>query len=120
MGIQVEFNPDLALRNRSHFLSGKRSLEECLPEMLREGEVHSFLKEGQRCYYLLEPIPLLETQGNQQLSRPLAAVTILEAIHFLKEGRVYTRGTYRIDKVLDPTSSEVYFEGMNRNPQYHK
>jgi len=119
MGIQIEFNPDLALRNRSHLQLG-RSLEECLPEMLLEGEVHPFRKEGQRCYSLLEPIPLLETQGNQQLSRPLAAITILEATHFLRDGRVYTRGTYRIDKVLDPASSKVYFEGMNKNPRYGK
>ncbi|MEK6938136.1 MAG: hypothetical protein AABX04_03760 [Nanoarchaeota archaeon] len=118
MGIQVEFNPDLALRDISHHREGKRSLEECLPKLLREGATHHFKKKGQRNYYFLEPVPLLETKGNQRLSRPLAAVTILEATHFLKEGIMYTKGRYRIEKVFDPASLEVYFEGMNINPQY--
>ncbi|MFA6461262.1 MAG: hypothetical protein WCV90_03265 [Candidatus Woesearchaeota archaeon] len=118
MGIQVEFNPDLALRSISEFRAGRRTLEECLPESLEAGQTYSFLKEGQRNYWFHGEVPLLETKGNQQLSRPLAAITILEATHFLREGKVYTKGMYRVDKILDPESREVYFEGMNKNRGY--
>jgi len=31
MGILVEFNPDLALRNISEYKTGKRQLAECIP-----------------------------------------------------------------------------------------
>jgi len=46
MGIQVEFNPDLALRDISEYKAGRRKLEECVPEVLEEGRVHDFLKKG--------------------------------------------------------------------------
>ncbi len=90
MGIQVEFNPDLALRNYSLFEKGKRKEEECLPKKLKMGQVYKFLKKGQRNYYLLddEPIPLIETQGSQILSKPLAAIRILEATHFNQKGKI--------------------------------
>ena len=68
MGINIEFNPDLALRNYSEFKKGKRNSEECIPEDLQVGKVYSFLKQGQRNYWLEGEIPLLETKGNQQLS----------------------------------------------------
>lgn len=112
MGINVEFNPDLALRSISQYHSGARSLDECIPEPLEEGQTYPFLKKGQRCYYLLEPIPLLETQGNQQLSRPLASITILEAIHHLLDGEVWTRGTYLVHSIYDPQDPTIHFEGM--------
>ncbi len=51
MGIQVEFNPDLALRA---FGTEGREWEECLPEELIRGEVYLFLKKGQRNYWLEE------------------------------------------------------------------
>ena len=53
MGIVVEFNPDLALRNISEFMAGKRKKQECIPEPMKIGEVYDFLKEGQRTYVLL-------------------------------------------------------------------
>lgn len=40
MGIQVEFNPDLALRNISEFKSGKRKIEECIPINLKKGDAN--------------------------------------------------------------------------------
>ncbi len=36
MGIKVEFNPDLALRDISEYKEGRRKQEECLPEKLEE------------------------------------------------------------------------------------
>ena len=68
MGIQVEFNPDLALRNFSEFEKGNRKKEECIPKNLEAGEVYNFLKLGQRNYWLFGEIPLLETKGNEILS----------------------------------------------------
>ena len=114
MGIKVEFNPDLALRNIQEFRNGSRKREECIPEQLAAGSVHEFLKEGQRNYYLEGEIPLRETQGNQVLSRPLASVVILEATHFLLQGKHYTKGRYKIVQPLDPKSPKQYFEGYEK------
>lgn len=115
MGIKVEFNPDLALRNISQHREGKvRSLDECIPENLRAGGIYPFLKKGQRNYWLEGEIPLLETEGNEQLSRPLASIRIEEAAHFLYEGEVYTKGTYHVLEVFDRASEEVKFEAYAR------
>ena len=111
MGIQIEFNPDLALRA---FGTSDRKKEECLPEKLEVGEVYSFLKEGQRNYWLQGEIPLLETKGNQQLSRPLASVEIIEPTHFLRGEEVWTRGFYSVVEVYNPEDSRIHFEGMNK------
>ena len=109
MGIKVEFNPDLALRNISEFKNGNRKLEECIPENIEAGKVYSFLKKEQRLYWLYDEIPLVETQGNQILSRPKASVIILEAIHFLKDKEVFTKGTYRVIEAFN--DEKIHFEG---------
>lgn len=114
MGIQVEYNPDLALRNISFFTEGKRKLEECVPEQLESGKEYDFLKRGQRNYWLLGQIPLLETDGNANLSRPLAAIEILEACHFLLNGEVWTRGTFLVKEVFDLNDPTRHFEGFER------
>lgn len=110
MGIQVEFNPDLALRR---FGSPNKLEEECLPEKLEAGTIHNFLKKGQRNYWLNGEIPLVETKGNQQLSRPLASIIIIESTHFLKE-EPYTKGIYEIIEVYDINNPQIHFEGMNK------
>ena len=110
MGIKVEFNPDLALRA---FSTQGRLKEECLPEKLEVGNVHYFLKEGQRNYWLEGEIPLRETKGNQQLSRPLASITILEARHFINNGTLSTDGLYRIEEVFKKDAT-IHFEGMDK------
>jgi len=112
MGIKVEFNPDLALRNIAEFKNGNRKIEECIPENLEAGKIYPFLKKEQRLYWLFGEVPLLETQGNQVLSRPKASVIILEAIHFLKDGEVYTKGKYKIVNVFN--DEKVHFDGFNR------
>jgi len=112
MGIQVEFNPDLALRNISEYKKGNRTIDECVPENIEKGEVYNFLKEGQRNYWLFGEIPLLETKGNQQLSRPKASIMILEATHFIKDKEVYTKGKYKVIEVFK--DDKIYFEGMSR------
>ncbi len=108
MGIQVEFNPDLALRNISELKKGNRRIEECIPEEIKEGETYPFLKRDQRNYWLHGRIPLIETAGGEVLSRPKAVIVILEATHFLDNGILHTKGLYRVDKVI--TDDEIHFE----------
>lgn len=113
MGIAVEFNPDLCLRDKTRRVQGRFD-SECLPKELKIGEVYDFLKTGQRNYWLHEQIPLRRTDGNGNLSRPLASVRILEETHFLFEGDVYTKGKYQVINVFDENSPEVHFEGFER------
>ena len=114
MGIQVEFNPDLALRDFKQFKAGKRKKEECLPERLQVGKTYPFLKQGLRNYWLEGEIPLLETEGEGRLSRPLASVVILEATHFLAAGRPFTKGRYLVKQVFDPSKPQVHFDSYQR------
>ena len=111
MGIKVEFNPDLALRNIAEFKKGNRKVEECIPENLEEGKIYDFLKKEQRNYWLMGELPLIETQGGEKLSRPIASVIIPEVTHFLIDGEIYTKGKYKIVKVFK--DKEVYFEGTD-------
>lgn len=112
MGIQIEFNPDLALRNITAYANGERKKEECIPETLEAGHVYSFLKKGQRCYWLLGELPLVETKGNQELSRPVASIRLLEVTHFVQDNELFTKGTYKVVAVFDDDA--VHFEGFAR------
>ena len=112
MGIRVEFNPDLALRNISEYKNGKRKIEECIPENLQSGETYPFLKADQRNYWLEGEIPLLETKGNGVLSSPLAAVKILEATHIIENGKLYKKGKYQVTEVF--TDSAAHFNGFSK------
>jgi hypothetical protein len=112
MGIVVEFNPDLALRNNSEFREGRRKREECVPEPLEVGKEYPFLKKGQRNYWLFGELPLLETKGDQQLSRPLASIVILEATHFKDGDSVYTKGRYKVVEVFK--DGKVHFDGFTK------
>ncbi|MBU0894745.1 MAG: hypothetical protein KKF48_00590 [Nanoarchaeota archaeon] len=111
MGIQIEFNPDLALRK--HETAGRLE-HECLPKVLEVGKIYRFLKKGQRNYWLEGEIPLLETKGNQKLSRPLASIKILEATHFKVKEKTYTRGLYEIKEIYNINNPRIHFEGMNK------
>jgi len=113
MGIPTEFNPDLALR--AFGIKG-RTIEECLPEKLEEGKIYPFLKKGQINYCLEREIKLFKTNGNQNLSIPLASITILEYTHSLnpKTFEPLTNGLYLINKVYDVNDKTIHFEGMNK------
>jgi hypothetical protein len=113
MGIIVEFNPDLALRNILEFKSGNRKNEECMPESIEVGKIYDFLKKDQRNYYLHGEIPLLETKGGGVLSEPLASIIILEATHFVENNQIYTKGKYKVIKII--SKDQVYFNGFNLN-----
>lgn len=99
MAIKVEYNPDLALRNISEFKKGNRKEDECIPEKLEVGEVYPFLKKGQRNYWLYGEVPLVETMGGEIVSSPKASILIIEATHFMKDGEIYTRGSYKVLKI---------------------
>ncbi|HLC72703.1 MAG TPA: hypothetical protein VJH37_03915 [Candidatus Nanoarchaeia archaeon] len=110
MGILVEFNPDLALRE---YGSSGRLPEECLPENIEVGSIYEFLKKGQRNYWLDGAIPLCTTSGNGRLSRPIAAISILESTHIkIDEDKIWTSGSYGVHAIFDPKESEIHFEGM--------
>jgi hypothetical protein len=111
MGILVEFNPDLALRNISEFKNGNRESEECVPENIEVNKVYDFLKKGQRNYWLMGELPLLETKGDGRLSKPKASIVILEATHFLKNDEIFTKGKYKIMEKFED-DSEVHFNGF--------
>ncbi len=111
MGIKVEFNPDLALRNISEFKNGNRKLEECIPEDIETGREYSFLKKGQRNYWLEGELPLLETKGSEVLSAPLASIKMMEVTHYTdKTGEVYTKGKYNVVEIL--SGEKTYFNGF--------
>ncbi|MCX6763854.1 MAG: hypothetical protein NTZ97_03965 [Candidatus Moranbacteria bacterium] len=112
MGIQVEFNPDLALRNISEYKKGRRKKEECIPENLKKGKIYPFLKKDQRLYWLHGELPLVETTGNQNLSRPKASVMILEATHFLNKKEVFTKGKYKVVEVFK--DNKIHFDGFTK------
>jgi len=114
MGIQTEYNPDLALRNIEEYNAKRRDLEECIPEILEIGKTYPFLKEGQRNYWMLGEMPLVETAGDQKLSTPLASIRIIEATHFVLDDKVFTSGTYRVVDVFDPKDPRPHFNGLAR------
>jgi hypothetical protein len=104
MGIQVEFNPDLALRNISEYKKGARKKEECIPDSLKIGKTYPFLKKGQRFYWLHGELPLLETKGGGRLSLPLASIVILEVTHTRDGEDVWTKGKYKVVEIFKDTT----------------
>lgn len=117
MGIPIEFNPDLALRNIAEFESGNRKKEECIPENLEVGKEYEFFKKEQRCYWLTGHVPLIETSSaGGTFSSPLASVRILEATHFSKDGVVYTKGKYKILKLIgEAEGKKLPYDFFQRN-----
>ncbi|MFH1308229.1 MAG: hypothetical protein ABIH72_05230 [archaeon] len=116
MGIQVEFNPDLALRE---FGTPGKKPEQCLPEKLEPGQVYPFLKKGQRLFWLSEDeewakgeLPLYKTKGDGKFSRPIASIKIIEVTHFIEHKDIWTKGKYKVIEVL--TGDKINFEGMKR------
>ena len=121
MGIKVEFNPDLALRDISEYKKGKRKREECVPEKIAKGKVYLFLKRGQRLFWLNDDrfwgngqLPLCKTDGKEHLSRPLASIKISEVTHFLKNKEIWTKGKFKVIEVFGESDSKIHFEACKR------
>jgi len=112
MGIRIEFNPDLCLRDYTAYESGERKKEECLPSELIEHTKHTFLKSDQRMYWLDGELPLRKTDGNGNLSRALASIRITEVTHFKEESKTYTKGIYEIIEVFN--DDIVHFDGLEK------
>lgn len=101
MGIKVEFNPDLALREMAEFKKGKRKKEECIPENLKVGKTYNFLKKEQRIYWFEGEISLMETSTKGgAFSEPIANVQMIEVTHFVQDGEVWTKGKYKVTKIF--------------------
>ena len=121
MGISVEFNPELALRNYSYFESGEREEAECMPKDLEVGRVYNFLKKDQRLYWLSDDpnwgggqVPLVKTGGDQNTSRPIGSAKILEVTHFLRDSQVWTKGRYEVIDLFNEDDPTVHFESLRR------
>lgn len=112
MGIKVEYNPDLALRSIEEYKKGNRKINECIPENMEAEKIYDFLKKDQRNYWLFGEIPLIETRGNEFLSRPRASIIILEATHFLDNNEMWTRGKYRVVEVFE--DKNIHFECFDK------
>lgn len=111
MGVVVEFNPDLALRV---FGTPGRLPDECFPETLEVGGIYAFLKEGQRNYWLQGAIPLMTTTGKGNLSRPVAAISILSVEHICDENNLlWTSGFYGVHALFNSLDTTTHFEGMD-------
>lgn len=121
MGIAVEFNPDLALRDFLEYKAGRRKIEECIPEKLEVGKTYDFFKKGQRLYYFSDSefwgngqMPLCKTSGKEDLSRPIASIKMLEATHFMENGECYTKGKYKVIDVFNENDKTIHFEACKR------
>jgi 8-oxo-dGTP diphosphatase len=114
MGIEVEFNQDLALRSFDDYLAGRRRAEECIPQKLEKGKVYRFLKKGQRVYWFAGEIPLRLTTGSQNLSKPIASILIIEASHFIEQTEIWTHGLFQVMDIFDINDNKVYFDGFDR------
>jgi len=112
MGIQSISNFVLALRNYEEARSCRRSLDECIPERLVSGESYNFRKKGQRLFLMTEEIPLVETLGNQHISRPLASIRMIEVTHFVDNFEVWTRGRYLVIETFN--DDKTHFDGVTR------
>jgi len=111
MGIKVEFNPDLALRDIAEYKSGKRKKDECIPEKLSVGKIYNFFKKEQRIYWFEGEISLIETTTKGgAFSEPLANVKLVEVTHFIEKGEVCTKGKYKVVKVFK-TDEKVFVKG---------
>ncbi len=67
-----------------------------------------------RNYYLLGEIPLVETKGNGNTSRPIASVIMKEVTHFVENGEIYTKGKYNVIDLFDKNDDRIHFEGLKR------
>jgi len=75
---------------------------------LEKGKIYPFLKQGQRIYWLTDDenwgrgqLPLMKTEGNQKLSRPIGSIKIIEVTHILINGKVCTKGLYQVIEVFE-------------------
>lgn len=111
MGIKVEFNPDLALRDIAEFKAGRRKIKECVPENMEVGKVYNFLKKEQRIYWFEGEVSLIKTTTKGgSFSQPVANVQLVEVTHFMQDGEVWTKGKYNVAEIFE-TNNKVFVRG---------
>ncbi|MBR9704242.1 hypothetical protein GOV12_02430 [Candidatus Pacearchaeota archaeon] len=121
MGIEIIYNPDLALRDYEEYEKGNRKVEECIPKNLEVGKTYEFLKSNQRVYWLNSSeewnngeMPLVITKGNEIVSRPVASIKMIEFTHFIINGKTFTKGIYMVIEIFDKDDTRVKFECFKR------
>jgi hypothetical protein len=108
MSLAISYCKLLALR--AHNTPGRRP-EECLPQSMSPEKVYPFDKSEQRVFDIQRTIPLHETKGGEQLSRPIALIEIIEPVHYKKDGDIWTRGKYRVKRLISPSERLIWGEG---------
>ena len=103
----MEFSPELVLRNFSEHEKGQKKIDECIPKNLKVNKFYDFLKNGQRAYWLEGEQPLKEKSEDEKISNPIASIIILEATHFIENKKIYTKGKYKVVKLIN--KDEIYF-----------
>lgn len=100
MGIQVEYNDVLALREWG---DEERAEVETIPPDLKEGDTYDYRKNGYRILPLMKAIPLVQTKGGQKFEKVVALVCIQNiTVEADPMGdRIFTFGQYRVIKILD-------------------
>lgn len=93
-------NQDLGLYSYSEFKSGKRKLQECVPESLELGSEHPFLKAGHWLYEKDSVITLLELAKDDVLFKMRAQVRITDTGFMVEDGQSYTQGLYLVEELL--------------------
>lgn len=101
MGVPVEFNAVLALRDAAESINEQRHVDEYLPDHPKVGQEYGFRKCGQRIYQLGVPLSLLTTAGDNKTMQKVGTAVIIEARHIMEEDHVLTIGRYRILKLND-------------------
>ncbi|MDD4901144.1 MAG: hypothetical protein PHS62_03495 [Patescibacteria group bacterium] len=121
MSITAEFSPELALRDIGEFKKGKRQREECVPENLKKNKIYKFLKTGQRIFWFNSEkfwgygqMPLVKTDGAGKTSCPIASIKMLEATHLLINGKIYTKGKYKVIDVFKDADQIIHFNSCRR------
>ena len=72
------------------------------------------MKKGQRNYWLQGELPLLITEGNQKLSKPVASIIILEAAHFTINNESWTKGKYKVTEIFNTKDNKIHFDGFTK------
>jgi hypothetical protein len=101
MELTPTFESELALWNIREFVTDKKKFDECIPENFKEGREYNFLLEGQKFFGLFAKFPLVEIGGNSNgMNNTRALINIIEVTHFLDNGKLFTKGKYRILRVV--------------------
>jgi hypothetical protein len=112
MGLQVEFNSVLALRE--HGSIGYLGTE-TVPSKPEEGIDYAFLKSDHRVYPVGKLIPLVVTEGNCKFSRLVGFVKITNyaVANRVDSELIVTGGNYSLVRKASAIESDIYLKFSN-------